>query len=802
MTQHDKTRQGEGKWTNWTFGELNNMGAGPNAPKLDVNDSTVWGNLRKVGKKAYDYDFFNRNEWVGYVLRIEDLQKATEPNSWFSKIFTDPPDTPIQVKVRIPEVHVGLPEPTGPEDHYTIDMYPTFVGKDAIANMFTNLKVGDPVRVGFGNQDTQEEPQLIGPVQPQDTSNTVPPGPPGAGSQSFGCSGGTNIQKPVGESVKGENKVRSDSGPNSPDAPAVPEGFEAAKGTGKVALIVPKETTRDNTKAAAIKWRTGLKKHDQLKGKMVFAELESALGFTAFYAPSTTKWDIPVEIIFYFNHLGTGGTTHGSNTYPNFKKEVVPQLKSMVDEERNFLIVIPELPEDGFWLQGADFTSFYNQARLIISQNWPNRAQGGFTDDAYTLYAHNRGGPAIDGITYQLTGKKFNKIILSQADWGALSTSLWNDYVKSDTKVKMHLLVENNPSDKPAMETQAFWDSLTSPKPENVKFEKLNKKPKDMAKETLLVGDFTNTKGAITVTPAKDATDGKVPSKHEDKSGGNYSPTPNTYTPTCAYTRDALGNLPPAGPWQGEVNFMSDGQIQAMLGNPAELDPKRPGDPFLSENFSFKEFIKSDTAAGMAGGMAAQRGEGLHYVNNMRHLCRNILEPIRAQIKVMFGENSSVRISSGFRSVKVAKAISKGHGSNKSQHRFGQAADFSIRGAGGNANMTKLWKWICDNRNNTDVFPVGIGSAILEKVAKSTPNRVTHIHVAMIARRIGADPARKPATSQIKNSLMSYSAKTRKYKHYSTYKTADNKKFFPGQWSRVSPDFDNIPGYPNRPWRG
>jgi len=87
----------------------------------------------------------------------------------------------------------------------------------------------------------------------------------------------------------------------------------------------------------------------------------------------------------------------------------------------------------------------------------------------------------------------------------------------------------------------------------------------------------------------------------------------------------------------------------------------------ISEHFTTEEFEKSRTA----------NKEGIDnriksdiILNNIKNLCENILEPIRAE----FGP---VHISSGYRSIALNRKVDS---QDSSQHILGQAADIMVKG--------------------------------------------------------------------------------------------------------------------------
>ena len=87
-------------------------------------------------------------------------------------------------------------------------------------------------------------------------------------------------------------------------------------------------------------------------------------------------------------------------------------------------------------------------------------------------------------------------------------------------------------------------------------------------------------------------------------------------------------------------------------------------DKMLSEHFSLVEMTRS----GVAIRMRIDNNPDEEQVENMRQLCRNVLEPVRRR----FG---ATRITSGFRSQALNAAVG---GAPDSQHLRGEAADLHI----------------------------------------------------------------------------------------------------------------------------
>ena len=98
----------------------------------------------------------------------------------------------------------------------------------------------------------------------------------------------------------------------------------------------------------------------------------------------------------------------------------------------------------------------------------------------------------------------------------------------------------------------------------------------------------------------------------------------------------------------------------------------------LTEHFTLSEFVRSDTATSKH----IDNTPTTEAVDNLRALCRDVLEPAR----VAFG--SPIYITSGYRCPALNKAVG---GKPTSQHLRGEAADLQVRGID---NLRKLYNAI------------------------------------------------------------------------------------------------------------
>jgi len=116
-----------------------------------------------------------------------------------------------------------------------------------------------------------------------------------------------------------------------------------------------------------------------------------------------------------------------------------------------------------------------------------------------------------------------------------------------------------------------------------------------------------------------------------------------------------------------------------------DLNKKLP----MAPNFRYKEFVKSNTAMRL----------GIRNIPNVERVAGNIIQPVRE----MFGP---MRITSGFRSVELCRAIGS---SSRSNHTRGEALDFEPINS--SVRLIDILKWIHTNLDYRELiaeyFPNG-----------------------------------------------------------------------------------------------
>src|SRR3990167_5552452 len=104
----------------------------------------------------------------------------------------------------------------------------------------------------------------------------------------------------------------------------------------------------------------------------------------------------------------------------------------------------------------------------------------------------------------------------------------------------------------------------------------------------------------------------------------------------------------------------------------------------LSEHFTFEEM----TFTSRAEFKEKNTSEAEDYENNLRRVAVELLEPIR------IGLGKRIDIHSGFRGRSLNEAVG---GSISSQHCFGEAADFNIKGYDDRKGQIAVIQWIKDS---------------------------------------------------------------------------------------------------------
>jgi len=166
----------------FAFGELNDVSPSYAQRRLSTQSEDPIAAMRDAAISHYTPNALEGvGPYKGVVLKVLDPPSPTDlpPGDWLFNVFGSteeggseaPPYELKRYKVRIPEIHAMLPEPSAydqgesssEEDKAIISRYPTFVAADSNV---AEASAGDLVWVDFGNRKNQTDPTFVGPVFP------------------------------------------------------------------------------------------------------------------------------------------------------------------------------------------------------------------------------------------------------------------------------------------------------------------------------------------------------------------------------------------------------------------------------------------------------------------------------------------------------------------------------------------------------------------------------------------------------------------------------------------------------------
>jgi len=177
---------------------------------------------------------------------------------------------------------------------------------------------------------------------------------------------------------------------------------------------------------------------------------------TIVFVPESTNFDSPIEMIYFFHGIEGFYYSDGNNQYDDFNNRLAPQIKDMMNEGRNFVIVFPEMP----WSAGdqsgdraiqsqyslvwdgtdSDLSGLHNEVLSIVgSLSGTQQIPSG----GVTLVGHSAGGSALRRAASNGYMEEIGvvKITFSDADYGSQTASVWNNYVESNPNTELNLLV-------------------------------------------------------------------------------------------------------------------------------------------------------------------------------------------------------------------------------------------------------------------------------------------------------------------------------------------------------------------------
>jgi len=481
-------------------GELNDLPVPDFMPRYEGGKDDVFSAWRKMARDFYTPDTFSKlGPMRGVVLRIEEVpHKPVEEGfmGWTWMDFLDMEQATVKkMRVRIPEIHSMIPCPAtiGKEateaDNKIIDLYDLFPPKDLDINADAVVE-GDIVWVDYGNKLNWKDPVYLGAVnkKPSAGAGGMPPG--GANAHANGCGG---------QYQRTSTTATGGGGTAMPAANAPQQPYQGLPRIARVDLEKGQWGDISNAAASATggssatmsldaKWvvneaapygkgtYNGFKKaakacpyqlrvyYGHIPGngeadKKNRPNARTSIVAAPWYFDATQPW----ELIYFFH--GLGGFQSKS-----FSNRIIPNIKKLIKEKRNFVYVKPQLGHGAFGHRdgqtdsfnpekhpgrGGDFAIYHNNIIMTIQKHITSTKTPIAKTMQVSMYAWSAGGATIGRIAASgaMAKIKPSRIFFADAEylWGygdvkdadgnsqgkatSALTAVWKGYVKDNPKV-------------------------------------------------------------------------------------------------------------------------------------------------------------------------------------------------------------------------------------------------------------------------------------------------------------------------------------------------------------------------------
>ena len=440
------------KLKDFSYGSLNDIDKPTITKRIDLQSDTAVNVFKNLTKNLYTPNStIGTGPYKGIVLRIEGTARASsQPEAgnwasrWLSKAFGSGGQTNlVQIKVRIPELHAMLPIPdelgSNSKDTAIIEMYPTFIAQS------TEVPVpqeGGLVWVDFGNKVNFTDPIYIRPFT-KEGGGSVSGEQGGKTAYNSNCAGVFLSNRPSGDVIAGKNKPLSHIGLplySRQTNRVVSQEYSFLKGLRFTAETMDKWQDAIKSKGpAGITWFGGLLSNGADESDHVAGKRD-----TLIFSPNTTDFSVPVELMYFFHGLNEFGDKH------DFLDRFAVNAKSLSEEGRNFIFIIPELPwalnvkdakskSDLAWTNKDNFSYFHSEVLSVLRESFSNVINIGFI----SITAHGNGGSALKNAALfgGLNTVKPNKITFAEASYLDYADTVFDKYVSKDSTIEMNLLV-------------------------------------------------------------------------------------------------------------------------------------------------------------------------------------------------------------------------------------------------------------------------------------------------------------------------------------------------------------------------
>lgn len=161
--------------TRYKYGDLNKVEVGKFGEEIPVTSNNSLAQVRKMLQDSYDQKIDYDGEFVGFILsKVEDAEMniSGPQSSWFDSGFDKIKDNIIdffrgadpteymRFRVRVPEIHSSIPEPSGPDDEAGINLHDIFFIPKVEGDEL-GLAVNDLVVVSFKDGQGRQIPRIL-----------------------------------------------------------------------------------------------------------------------------------------------------------------------------------------------------------------------------------------------------------------------------------------------------------------------------------------------------------------------------------------------------------------------------------------------------------------------------------------------------------------------------------------------------------------------------------------------------------------------------------------------------------------
>lgn len=436
------------------YGALNDITRPFVHKRIDLQNTDITKILKNIVTQNYTPNaIFGTGPYKAIVLRIEGSNKSPPiVGSWAERFWKNLSSSPgksielVQIKARIPEIHAMLPIPEvlgDNGDHSIIDMYPTFLAQ---SDDVPRPEVGKLVWVDYGNKINFTDPIYIKPVETKGNVGLTGIGKvSGKSYHQAACAGVLRSFAPSGDIISAKNKSLSHSG-----LPLLSRGtiaiisaeYKFVKGNRFSAEKLDKwQTAIQNKGVPGITWIGNLPSNG-----LEDDQHPAGIRNTIIYAPNTSDFSQPIELMYFFHGLAEFGNNH------DFDGRFAPVIKKLSAVGRNFILVIPELPWavntknpqrrswlDMAWTGRDSFANFHSEVLFTIKEVFSSKLNINYI----SITAHSAGGGAAKTAAkngFEIV--KPNKITFADGSYATYAHTVWEQYVGKNPDVELNLLVQ------------------------------------------------------------------------------------------------------------------------------------------------------------------------------------------------------------------------------------------------------------------------------------------------------------------------------------------------------------------------